>query len=95
MARRTLTRTLALVALALTGTTLAAEPLVSVSRPLNITNAAGTGLWSEGDPFVGVKHVYWSATEAGAADAWFGWSTLAGVDFTTKDDDEPYVWPVR
>jgi len=62
-----------------------------------VTDAAGTGLWTEGDAFVGVQSGdYWSATEY-ALDNSYAWSvtltdgTVTGTLKTTLMN----VWPVR
>ena len=67
----------------------------SLSGAPFVTNAASTGLWTEGDAFVGVQSsLYWSATEFGA---FLGWGVSLGngnVFFGNKDGNH-YVWPVR
>lgn len=60
-----------------------------------VPNAAGTGLWTEGDAFFGVQSFgYWSATEFDAASAW-GVGLSNGSVSTGSKDFTPYVWPVR
>jgi hypothetical protein len=64
-----------------------------------LPDTAGTGKWSEGDPFNNVpsKAFYWSST------TYAGYPTLAwgvsmhygSVYYDLKDHDTPYVWPVR
>ena len=64
----------------------------------SLPNTAGTGQWTEGDPFINVQSLYYwtSTTFPSSADmAWhvrmyFG--SLAGDD---KSLNDPYVWPVR
>jgi hypothetical protein len=66
----------------------------SLSAPF-VSNAAGTGLWSEGDPFVGVQSgIYWSATEFAANFAWYVNLGDGFVDGTSEVNSN-YVWPVR
>jgi len=68
----------------------------SCSNPV-LCNAAGTGPWSEGDAFTGVKSdAYWSSTEYEPfpSSAW-GVNMVDGfVDLGFKGYDY-YVWPVR
>ena len=60
-----------------------------------VCNTAGTGQWSEGDPFNNVQSsAYWSSTEANMGEAWFmhlngGWT---GTDY---QEEYHYIWPVR
>jgi hypothetical protein len=72
----------------------------SLSGDPFVSNAAGTGLWSEGDPFVGLEsYLYWSATEANASDAWLGCLDSAcpggAVYPVSKTNPAFFVWPVR
>jgi hypothetical protein len=67
----------------------------SLSAPF-VSNAAGDGLWSEGDPFSDVRSdlVYWSATDLDASFAWFARLSDAAITFINKTGTF-YVWPVR
>jgi len=64
-----------------------------------VPNTAGTGKWSEGDPFINVKYgfvsSYWSSTTIAydTNDAWVVHMTY-GPGGALKTD-ENYVWPVR
>ena len=69
-----------------------------------ICNTDGTGIWTEGNPFIGVQAsvYYWSSTQwAGNVLRVFIMSTMDGsVSITTKEMTEAwssrnYVWPVR
>ena len=62
-----------------------------------LPNTAGTGQWSEGDPFTGVQSsYYWSATtyENGTNNAWYVYMSDGLVTYRWKTNDN-YVWPVR
>jgi len=62
-----------------------------------LPNAAGTGKWSEGDPFTGVQlALYWSsATHMGyTPNAWLVGLTLGDMTSDNKMISH-YVWPVR
>ena len=64
-----------------------------------LPDTAGTGQWSEGDPFTGVvpNDYYWSSTtsfEHGTSKAWFV-SPFAGHANIWYKGDDFYVWPVR
>ena len=62
-----------------------------------LPNTAGSGKWTEGDPFTGVQsNFYWSSTTyAGNTDyAWFvnlSYGNVCNDDKTITN----YVWPVR
>ena len=61
-----------------------------------LSNAKGDAGWTtDGDPFVGVESFfYWSATEAGAGDAWD--VALGNGNVNTGDQlGDAFVWPVR
>jgi hypothetical protein len=63
-----------------------------------LPNTAGTGQWSEGDPFNNVDGApfYWSSTTyAGGTD--FAWHIYlgAGRGFALDKTDPGFVWPVR
>lgn len=65
----------------------------------SIPNTAGTGCWSEGNPFSGVQSdVYWSsttvATGPGPARAWLAHLGFGDV-VTGYKSGAGYVWPVR
>jgi len=62
-----------------------------------VPNTAGTGQWSEGDPFSGVQsHVYWSST-AYAEDVGYVWYMHLhdGDVGATLETSTNYMWPVR
>ena len=63
-----------------------------------LPNTAGTGKWSEGNPFSGVQSSYYWASSTTAGNSAFAWY----VDFfdgLVYDEDKDfhgyYVWPVR
>ena len=65
-----------------------------------LPNTAGTGQWSEGDPFANVQSsFYWSSTtdalSIAGARAWFVNMGNGVVDGDDKTSDGLYVWPVR
>ncbi len=67
-----------------------------VSDPA-IPNTAGTGKWTEGDPFTGVQlSNYWSSTSyaGNTAGAWYMDFDLDNVRSNLKENPY-YVWPVR
>ncbi len=58
-------------------------------------NTAGDGVWTEGDPFVGVQSdFYWSDSEFDDNKAWFVTLFSGSVNDEFKDLNY-YVWPVR
>ncbi len=62
-----------------------------------VPNTAGTGQWSAGDPFTGVKpEYYWSSTSyvSYTANAWRVGLYYGFVNMGTKTNSY-YVWPVR
>ena len=62
-----------------------------------LSNAAGTGQWTNGNPFIGVQSgYYWSGTtdSAGTAGAWHVTLYGGGVYYGGKAFTY-YVWPVR
>ena len=61
-----------------------------------ISNAAGTGQMTDGDPFSGVDWSYWSSTSS-ADDATMGWYLVAahGQIASTAKTANLFVWPVR
>jgi hypothetical protein len=62
-----------------------------------VPNTAGTGKWTEGDPFTGVQSsYYWSSTTfAGGTDyAWAMSMTHCRV-LERHEGNYHYVWPVR
>ena len=64
---------------------------------LALPNTAGTGKWSEDDPFTGVEsHYYWSSTTSAcnADHAWYVFLSYGYVDNDVKGSPI-YVWPVR
>jgi len=62
-----------------------------------LSNTAGTGQWSEGDPFYNVQsHYYWSSTTY-AAFTGYGWYVYMGSGdvYHSSGINSYYVWPVR
>jgi hypothetical protein len=62
-----------------------------------VPNTAGTGQWSEGDPFSGVQSIsYWSGTTF-ASDTSFAWRVQLyyGSLVASTKADTYHVWPVR
>ncbi|MEK8015585.1 MAG: DUF1566 domain-containing protein, partial [Candidatus Parabeggiatoa sp.] len=68
----------------------------SYERPA-LSNAAGTGQWTEGDAFLGVQtHWYWSSTPRSYPDgAWFVHLDDGFVSVGSKTGGTGYGWPVR
>lgn len=65
-----------------------------------LSNAAGTGHWTEGDPFTNVYSgfKYWtSTTKLGANNNWIWTVYMSGgaVSDLHRTLDQSYVWPVR
>lgn len=62
-----------------------------------LSNTAGTGKWSQGNPFNNVLSIYyWSSTTV-ASDSYRAWSVYMGDGFVAYTDKGgyDYVWPVR
>jgi hypothetical protein len=63
-----------------------------------LSNAAGTGHWSEGDPFTNVQSLlpYWSSTTlaANTGGAWHVNVDIGQVSFDVNYIDR-FIWPVR
>jgi hypothetical protein len=62
-----------------------------------LCNTAGTGQWTEGDPFTVVQSSgYWSSTTraANTANAWYVY-LMTGVVGNASKGGGSYVWPVR
>jgi hypothetical protein len=61
-----------------------------------LSDTAGTGQWSEGDPFTGVQSFYWSATTY-AYDSYYAWGVYMdhGHVSTYGKSSNYNVWPVR
>jgi Protein of unknown function (DUF1566) len=60
-----------------------------------LSNAAGTGPWTEGDAFSGVEHHgYWSSTSTGAGSAWLV-ALGSGSAIAVAIDGTYLVWPVQ
>jgi hypothetical protein len=62
-----------------------------------VPNTEGTGQWSEGNPFIGVRlDYYWSSTTFAysTSDAWFVYLLDGDVAYGGKAYAN-YVWPVR
>ena len=56
------------------------------------------GVWTEGDPFLGVRSgTYWSSLDDGGGPSSFAWavSLSNGFVFLVPKPDPPLVWPVR
>ncbi len=73
-------------------------PFLAFAR-VALTNAAGTGVWTEGDPFSGVQSErYWSSTAGGGGrpTTWTVW-LYDGLtqDLGSGGNGNVYVWPVR
>lgn len=69
----------------------------SYSSPA-LSNAAGTGQWSQGDAFNNVQSIlYWSSTTHAdySTDAWLVDMSSGIVPNTSKGYSNGYVWPVR
>jgi len=62
-----------------------------------LSNAAGTGQWTEGDAFSGVQSdTYWSSSSyASYPDGAWGVSLYRGSVFSGSKTGSYYVWPVR
>jgi hypothetical protein len=65
-----------------------------------LTNRAGTGKWTEGDPFANVQsNVYWSGStfSSNGAGAWGAWyvQLFDGLVYYSNKSNYYYVWPVR
>lgn len=63
-----------------------------------LSNSAGTGQWTEGDPFTAVQsNMYWSSSTilTNPANAWSINMQGSGVYYTTSKAGNYYVWPVR
>lgn len=60
-----------------------------------LTNTAGTGHWTEGDPFQNLQaSYYWSSELSGYAwrwNVWYGDLVITSI----SSEDLYYVWPVR
>ena len=78
--------------------TAAATSLVDSSvGPPNVVNSAGTGVWTAGDPFVGVESSnYWSST-IDPGDLTIAWEALLNIAQIGQLDrsDTLFIWPVR
>ena len=62
-----------------------------------LSNTAGTGQWTEGEPFTSVQpNYYWSST-TGSSSSTYGWIVpLNGGSVSSYDGtSDSYVWPVR
>ena len=65
-----------------------------------LPNTAGTGHWTEGDPFTDVQDrgsFYWTSTTSAIVNN-FVWMIFIEQGYTqvaSKTNDFPYVWPVR
>ncbi len=61
-----------------------------------LSDAAGTGWWSEGDVFSGVQTLYWSSTSVAISPsyAFLLYLSYGGVESDEKTSSL-YVWPVR
>jgi len=64
-----------------------------------LSNAAGTGHWSEGDAFISVQNnYYWSSTSYAGNPSGYAWLVYLHVGYgnsTGKTSVYYYVWPVR
>jgi len=60
-----------------------------------LSNAAGTGKWTEGDAFSGVQmDAYWSSNTSAYSNAWEMYLGNGSM-FDFNKDSTFYVWPVR
>ncbi len=61
-----------------------------------VSNTAGTGQWTEGNPFTYVRGRFWSSSAfAGVTDlAWYV-NMVVGVVNLDEEENAFYVWPVR
>jgi hypothetical protein len=63
-----------------------------------LPNTAGTGQWTEGDPFTGVQSdYYWSGSTFAHSTgyAWTVYTSSGLVKYIAKLNHWNYVWPVR
>ena len=62
-----------------------------------ISNTAGTGKWSEDDPFTNVQFGYYWSSSTGAGNTQYGWYMIMGSSYLagTYKTTAYYVWPVR
>jgi hypothetical protein len=61
-----------------------------------ISNTAGIGQWSEGDPFINVlSNFYWSSTSHGFARYAWVVSILDGFMDALNKSNYSYIWPIR
>jgi hypothetical protein len=62
-----------------------------------VPNTAGTGYWTEGDPFSNVQNnVYWtSSSNAGNTSPAWGIQMQPGTIVDTDKTGSYYLWPVR
>jgi hypothetical protein len=63
-----------------------------------LSNAAGTGQWQEGDPFIGGQsYYYWSSSTSSSNDsyAWYVFTNLGYVNDRDKSNFHYYIWPVK
>ena len=62
-----------------------------------LSNTAGTGQWTEGDPFTGVQSLYYWSSTIGARFTGYVWLVTLwdGHAAWYSTDNNFYVWPVR
>jgi hypothetical protein len=62
-----------------------------------LPNTAGTGQWSEGDPFTNVQSYYWSSTTYASNTTYARYVNMhdGNVLASGKSSYGRYVWPVR
>lgn len=69
-------------------------PMIEYFNPA-LSNAMGTGKWSEGDPFVGVSSLYyWSSSKLDDQSAWYMY-LFNGVLGISEISQRYSVWPVK
>ncbi len=69
-------------------------PVIEYFSPA-LSNSAGTGKWTEGDPFVNVSSLYyWSGTRVGDHNAWYMY-LYNGVLGLADISQKYHVWPVK
>ncbi|QTA80019.1 DUF1566 [Desulfonema limicola] len=64
---------------------------------LSLPNTAGTSKWTEGDPFFGVKQIYYWSSTSSAGDTTQAWFVRfdTGYAYYGNKLQKAYVWPVR
>ncbi len=69
-------------------------PVIEYFSPA-LSNSAGTGKWTEGDPFINVSSLYyWSGTRVGENNGWYMY-LYNGVLGLADISQKYHVWPVK